>query len=98
MSVETVEAVVTQVGVTVAVPRMRSRPEVEPWSEWASGWASSDTASPEWLAAADEESAWSAWVEEYHHGESDLGSDCDLLGNVLEVDRPVALVALVRGR
>jgi hypothetical protein len=86
MSVETVEAVETQEGVTVAVPRMRSRPEVEPWCEWASELASSGTASPEWLVAEG---------EEFHHGESDLGSDCDLLGHVLEVDR---LVALVRGR
>ena len=57
MSVETVEAVETEEAVTVAVPRMRSRPEVEPWTEWATELASSDTASPEWLAAADEESA-----------------------------------------
>jgi hypothetical protein len=48
--------------------------------------ASSGTASPEWLVAEG---------EEFHHGESDLGSDCDLHGHVLEVDRPVALV---RGR
>jgi hypothetical protein len=57
MSVETVEAVEMQEPVTVAVPRRGSRPEVEPWTEWATELASSDTASPEWLAVEDEGSA-----------------------------------------
>ena len=57
MSVETVEAVETEEAVTVAVPRMSSRPEVEPWTEWATELASSDMASPEWPVAENEGSA-----------------------------------------